>query len=217
MKTARLITRMLLLAAALFFAIGGPLPIWMERIVPALSPLVLVAESIAQRSWYAGLFWGLPSLAMLALAVWKGRFFCQWLCPLGTIYALPQKLSLKKKVLPVRLNALIFWVVISASAIGLPALLFLDPLSTFSRIGAGLGRRRSQASRCRPSPALPLMRRRTWPSAALMVSTAAGFCSRSSARRASQDGMTGSWPALTASFSWAWRCSFFVLGSVFTW
>ncbi|MEI7850226.1 MAG: 4Fe-4S binding protein [Kiritimatiellales bacterium] len=136
MKTVRWIIRLLLLAAALFFAIGGPLPVWMDRIVPALSPLALLAESVAQRSWYAGLFWAIPPLAVLSLAVWKGRFFCQWLCPLGTIYALPQKLSLKKKILPIRLNALIFWIVISASALGLPALLFLDPLSTFSRIGA---------------------------------------------------------------------------------
>jgi len=135
-KTARWITRLLLLAAALFFAIGGPLPVWMERIVPALSPLALITESIAQRSWYAGLFWALPPLAVLALAIWKGRLFCQWLCPLGTIYALPQKLSLKKKILPVRLNALIFWIVVSSSTLGLPALLFLDPLSTFSRISA---------------------------------------------------------------------------------
>ena len=108
----------------------------MERIIPALSPLTLIAESIAQRSWYTGLFWTLPPLTVLALAVWKGRFFCQWLCPLGTIYALPQKISLKKKILPVRSNALLFWVVISASALGLPALLFLDPLSTFNRMGA---------------------------------------------------------------------------------
>ena len=136
MKPARWIIRLLLLAAALFFTIGGPLPAWTSRIVPALSPLTLFAESIAQRTWYAGIFWTLPPLAVLALALWKGRFFCQWLCPLGTLYALPQKISLKKKVLPVRLNALIFWIVVSASVCGLPALLFLDPLSTFSRTGA---------------------------------------------------------------------------------
>ena len=122
-KILRWAVRLLLLAAALFFAVGGPLPAWMERIVPALSPLTLITESIAQRSWYAGLFWALPPLAVLALAVWKGRFFCQWLCPLGTIYALPQKISLKKKILPVRFNALIFWIVISASALGLLILL----------------------------------------------------------------------------------------------
>lgn len=136
MKTARWIVRLLLLAAALFFSIGGPLPVWMERIVPTLSPLTLLAESIAQRTWYAGLFWALPPLAVLALALWKGRFFCQWLCPLGTLYSLPGKIGLKKKILPVRFNALVFWVIISASLFGLPALLFLDPLSTINRAGA---------------------------------------------------------------------------------
>ncbi len=135
-KSLKLIVRLLILAAALFFAIGGPLPVWMERIIPALSPLTLIAESVAQRIWYAGLFWALPPLTILALALWKGRFFCQWICPLGTIYSLPQKISLRKKVLPVRLNALVFWIVISSSLLGLPALVFLDPLSTFSRLSA---------------------------------------------------------------------------------
>lgn len=135
-KSLRFAVRLFLLAAALFFAIGGPLPVWMERIVPSLSPLTLFAGSVAQRTWYAGLFWSLPPLTVLALALWKGRFFCQWLCPLGTLYSLPQKISLKKQILPVRLNALVFWIVISAALCGLPALLFLDPLSTFSRLGA---------------------------------------------------------------------------------
>ncbi|MDD3276913.1 MAG: 4Fe-4S binding protein [Kiritimatiellales bacterium] len=135
-RSFRLAVRLLILAVALFFAIGGPLPVWMERVVPALSPLVLFAESIAQRTWYAGIFWALPPLAVLVLALFNGRFFCQWICPLGTLYSLPQKISLKKKVLPVRLNALIFWIIISSSILGLPALLLLDPLSTFSRLGA---------------------------------------------------------------------------------
>lgn len=135
-KTARWTIRFLILAAALFFAIGGPLPVWMEQLVPALSPLSLLAESVAQRAWYAGLFWALPPLAVLALAAWKGRFFCQRICPLGTLYSLPGKISLKKNILPVRFNALIFWIIVSASAFGLPALLFLDPLATFSRAGA---------------------------------------------------------------------------------
>jgi ferredoxin len=135
-KIIPLITRLLILAAALFLIIGGPLPEWMERLIPALSPLVLVAESIAQRSWYAGLFWTLPPLAALLLAVFKGRFFCKQICPLGTLYSLPKKLSLKKRILPFRLNALIFWIILSASALGLPLLFWLDPLSTISRAGA---------------------------------------------------------------------------------
>jgi ferredoxin len=135
-KIFKSLIRLLILAVALFFAIGGPLPIWMERIVPGLSPLTLLTESIAQQTWYAGLFWALPPLTVLALALWKGRFFCQWLCPLGTLYALPKKVSLRKKILPVRLNALIFWIIVASSLFGLPALLFLDPLSTISRTGA---------------------------------------------------------------------------------
>ncbi|MCC7300177.1 MAG: 4Fe-4S dicluster domain-containing protein [Verrucomicrobia bacterium] len=137
-KASRTAVRLLLLAAALFFAIGGPLPVWLKRLIPALSPLTTVAESIAQRAGYAGFFWALPPLTLLVLAFWKGRFFCQHLCPLGTLYSLPQKFSLKKKLLPIRLNALIFWLVMFSSVFGLPALLFLDPLSTFNRIGIGL-------------------------------------------------------------------------------
>ena len=135
-KALKPIVRLLILAIALFFAIGGPLPIWMERLVPALSPLTLLSESIAQRTWYVGAVWALPPLAVLVLAFFKGRAFCQWLCPLGTLYSLPHKLSLKKRILPVRLNALIFWIILSGSVLGLPALLWLDPLSTFSRLGA---------------------------------------------------------------------------------
>ena len=134
-KSLKLTVRFLLLTASLFFVIGGPLPIWLERLIPALSPLTLFAESIAQRTWYAGIFWALPPLALLALALFKGRLFCQWICPLGTLYSIPNKISLKKSILPFRLNALIFWTIISASIFGLPAFLFLDPLSTFSRLG----------------------------------------------------------------------------------
>jgi ferredoxin len=135
-KALKLTVRLLLLAGALFFIIGGPLPSWMERLVPALSPLSLAAEAVAQRSWYAGLFWSLPPLAVLALAVLKGRFFCQWICPLGTIYSLPQQISLKKRILPLRLNALLFWAILTAAVFGLSSLLWLDPLSTVSRAGA---------------------------------------------------------------------------------
>lgn len=135
-KALKFIVRLLILAAALFFIIGGPLPEWMERLVPALSPLTLFAESIAQRTWFAGLFWTLPPLAVLVLAMFQGRFFCKHICPLGTLYSLPKKISLKKRILPVRLNALIFWIILSASALGLPLLLWLDPLSTVSRAGA---------------------------------------------------------------------------------
>jgi len=135
-KGLKLLVRIFFLAGALFMVLGGPLPRIARRVLPALSPLTALSEAVAQRTWYATLIWLLPPLAILLLAVFKGRLFCQWLCPLGTIYSLPNKLILKKRMLPVRLNALIFWIIISGSVFGLPALLFLDPLSTFSRLGA---------------------------------------------------------------------------------
>ncbi len=135
-KSLQWIVRLLILTFALFLIIGGPLPAGMKRLIPALSPFTLLAESIAQRTGYAGLFWTLPPATVLLLAVFKGRLFCTQICPLGTIYALPSRISLKKKILPIRLNALIFWIILSASVFGLPLLLWVDPLSTISRAGA---------------------------------------------------------------------------------
>lgn len=129
-------SRLLILAVALFFVLGGPLPVRIARLIPASSPLALAAASMAQRGWAAALFWLLPPLALLAAALWKGRFFCRWICPLGTLYALPGQLHLPRKLIfRVRYNALLFWVIVSSSLLGLPLLLFLDPLSTFSRAG----------------------------------------------------------------------------------
>ncbi len=164
--------RLLLLAGALFMVLGGPLPRVARKILPILSPLTALSEAVAQRTWYAALYWLLPPLAVLLLAVFKGRFFCQWICPLGTLYALPGKSSKpksggtavspsmgigadappKKKILSLRLNAMIFWLILSASAFGLPVLLSLDPLSTFSRLGAW-----REAAMWIPGALIPLM------------------------------------------------------------
>jgi len=127
--------RLVLLAAAVTLAAGGPLPVLAARVVPALSPLVAVTSSVAQRTWYLGAFWFVPPLAVLLLAFWKGRLFCRWICPAGTIYAAGSRWSLKKRLLRVRLNAYLFWAILGASLVGAPLLAWLDPLSTFSRIG----------------------------------------------------------------------------------
>lgn len=135
-KILKLTVRLLILAGALFMILGGPLPLVARKALPMLSPLSALSEAVAQRTWFATLYWMLPPLAVLLLALFKGRFFCQWICPLGTLYSLPQKLSLKKRILPVRLNALIFWFILGGALVGAPLLLWLDPLCTFSRPGA---------------------------------------------------------------------------------
>ncbi len=72
-RMIRWAVRVVVLAAALFLALGGPVPAELKRLFPALSPLVAVSSAIAQRSWYLGLFWGVPPLVFLALGFWRGR------------------------------------------------------------------------------------------------------------------------------------------------
>ncbi len=134
-QAVRWSVRLFILALSIFFLIGGPLPEHAVRWIPALSPLAAVSAALAHQAWYVSVVWSLPALAVLLLSLWKGRFFCRWICPLGTIYSVPSQFSAKKRVLPWRLNGYIFWFIISASIAGLPLILFLDPLSTFTRFG----------------------------------------------------------------------------------
>lgn len=136
-KGIRTVVRLLILALALFLLLAGPLPVWAHRLIPAFSPLALFSVSLAQRAVFAPWFWLLPPLILLGMACWKGRLFCTWICPLGTLYSLPGNLHLpRKKIIPVRLNALLFWFIASSALLGTPLLLFADPLSSFSRLGA---------------------------------------------------------------------------------
>jgi ferredoxin len=131
---ARWAVRLLLLAAAVAFALGGPLPVWLARLFPSTSALAALAGGLAARRWHLGLLWAMPPLALAALAFWRGRVFCKWICPAGTLYSLPARLSLKKRVLKPRLGGYLFWAILAASLFGAPVLLFLDPLSTFNRL-----------------------------------------------------------------------------------
>src|ERR1017187_3054735 len=56
-----------------------PFPV---RVVLASDPLVGVANALATHALYRGLIWG---LAILIPALFLGRFFCGWMCPLGTM------------------------------------------------------------------------------------------------------------------------------------
>jgi len=48
-----------------------------------LDPLVAVSNALASRALYHGLLW---SLLILIPTVFLGRFFCGWICPLGSIH-----------------------------------------------------------------------------------------------------------------------------------
>jgi polyferredoxin/Pyruvate/2-oxoacid:ferredoxin oxidoreductase delta subunit len=45
-------------------------------------PLIAIANALATRALYRGLLW---SLAILIPTLFLGRFFCGWICPLGTL------------------------------------------------------------------------------------------------------------------------------------
>ncbi|MEJ2639991.1 MAG: 4Fe-4S binding protein [Desulfosarcinaceae bacterium] len=63
----------------------GPLPLdlWLR-----LDPLVSVFNPITTRTWVPAL-WG--GLAILALTLFLGRFFCGYMCPLGTTFDLGRR------------------------------------------------------------------------------------------------------------------------------
>ena len=148
--------RLLILALAVFLLIGGPISEYAVRVIPALSPLSTLAAGLAHRTWYISLAWSLPALFVLLLAFWKGRFFCRWICPLGTIYSLPTKVSLKRRIFPWQLSGYFFWFIFFAALVGLPLILFLDPLSGFTRMGA-LGHGTASVMAWIPGFIVPLM------------------------------------------------------------
>jgi ferredoxin len=125
--------RWLCLAAALFLLLGGPVPAWAARVLPGLSPLVVLSAALAARTWYATLFWSLPVAAVLGVAVIKGRWFCHWVCPMGTLSRLVSGRLPPRRLVRRHYRVHIFWATVAASALGVPLLLFLDPLSMSSR------------------------------------------------------------------------------------
>lgn len=117
------------------FLLGWAGPFWLIRLFPGSSPFAVIASSIASQRWLFGLYWAVPPLLLIGLALWKGRFFCRWVCPLGTVYAVSSSFSAKRQVLRHSINGYLFWTIIAASVVGFPLLLLLDPLSTFNRWG----------------------------------------------------------------------------------
>jgi polyferredoxin len=57
-------------------------------------PLVGIVNALATRALYRGLLW---SLAILIPTLFLGRFFCGWICPLGTLNHLVSNVRSEKK------------------------------------------------------------------------------------------------------------------------
>ncbi len=52
------------------------------RLFFVLDPLVAVTNALATHALYRGLLW---SLLILLPTLFLGRFFCGWICPMGTL------------------------------------------------------------------------------------------------------------------------------------
>ncbi len=132
--------RLLALAAAGAALLGLGRADWTAGLLPGISPLAAFSRLLADgdAALASAALWLLPAGAVILLAVWRGRFFCNWLCPLGTLLALVSRLSLRRHPLKFRPNGWIFWALVFAALAGGPLLLWLDPLSIFNRLSLPL-------------------------------------------------------------------------------
>ena len=56
---------------------------WPVRLFFLLDPLVALSNALATHALYRGMLW---SLLILLPALFFGRFFCGWICPMGTLH-----------------------------------------------------------------------------------------------------------------------------------
>lgn len=126
-KTVRRLVRFVSLALAVV-----SLTIWWPALVPALSPLVAVASILAARALHtmAGI-----GLVVGLVMLWRPRWFCRYVCPLGLFAEGASRLGRKLNrgpTRPVPLGQWIVWLTLGGAVVGYPALLWLDPLAMFS-------------------------------------------------------------------------------------
>jgi polyferredoxin len=88
--TVRRISQLFFVAMAVWFALAASsgnkwfqMQGWPVNWLLELDPLSAVTTLLSTRTLYAGLAWGLVTLALTMLL---GRFFCGWVCPMGAIH-----------------------------------------------------------------------------------------------------------------------------------
>jgi polyferredoxin len=68
-----------------------PYPVWLFF---RLDPLVAISNALSSHALYRGLLW---SLLVLIPTMFLGRFFCGWICPLGSIHHFFSSLKSERK------------------------------------------------------------------------------------------------------------------------
>ena len=91
-------TLFLILFTVLFFLAADPLPSFFPvDIFLRLDPLIALTTMLASRAIHAALF---LSLVLVAATLLFGRFFCGWVCPLGTLIDFSRNFFPAEKTLP---------------------------------------------------------------------------------------------------------------------
>lgn len=135
LKSRRLV-RTLVRCGALAAAAVLVLPLFpwpaAAKAVPALSPFVMLASTIATRAAGGAALFGLP---VLLVVIARRRWFCRWACPVGLMTECAGRLSpvSASRCGPVpRIGRWLVLVSIGAAAAGYPLFLWLDPLAVFT-------------------------------------------------------------------------------------
>jgi ferredoxin-type protein NapF len=105
---------------------------WWPALVPGLSPFVAVTSILSTRALHATAWLGLAAGVVM---LWRPRWFCRWVCPLGLCADgashAGRKLG-RRSARPIPLGQWIVWLTLGGAFVGYPALLWLDPLALFA-------------------------------------------------------------------------------------
>ena len=113
---------------------------WVSKVLE-IDPLVSVATAITTHTLYKGLVW---SLIILIPTLFLGRFFCDWICPYGTLHHFVGWAFGRRRTAPQRIEAnryrpifkLKYYILIAGlilAAFGSLQIGLLDPISMFYR------------------------------------------------------------------------------------
>ncbi|MFQ6040044.1 MAG: 4Fe-4S binding protein [Candidatus Poribacteria bacterium] len=142
-RRIRQIVQLLFLLLFLFLLLETIYPL--ESILPPdtflrFDPLAALGTSLSARGIALGLI--LPALALAILTLFLGRFFCNWVCPLGTTLDITDRVFFKKiarwklRQFPSHLRNLKYYILTAfciSAILGLQLIWLLDPLSIVTR------------------------------------------------------------------------------------